>query len=93
MNGKRSKMLRRMSSEICKHQGIKLGDGYRIYNRADNRMDLKPVINDDGQVVRDQDGLPLMKPALQPGTITNAWKWRIIYLELKKRWKQKLQMQ
>ena len=84
MRGIKAKKLRKLATLLCQKEGIKLGEGYNQYNQAMNRLDWEPVTDPDGNVARDGDGLPMMKPGKAPGTITCAWKWRIMYQNLKR---------
>jgi hypothetical protein len=68
----------------CRHNDIKLGDGYNTYNQAMNRLDWVPMVDDDGFPMKDGDGQPLIKPDKQPGTITCAWKYRVAYKQFKR---------
>ena len=84
MRGKKAKRLRRLAGDLCRKEGIKLGEGYRQYNQAMNRIDWVPQLKDDGMPLLDPDGQPLMKPDKCPGTITCAWKARVMYKNLKR---------
>ena len=84
MNGKKAKRLRKLAGALCRKEGIKLSEGYRQYNQAMNRIDWVPQLDDNGLTVMDPDGMPLMKPDKCPGTITCAWKVRVMYKNLKR---------
>jgi hypothetical protein len=86
MRGKRAKRLRELARVLCRQEGIKFGEGYNHYNQAMNRIDWEPMIDPDGFPALDGDGEPLMKPGKAPGTITCAWKLRIMYQGLKRQW-------
>lgn len=84
MRGKKAKRLRKMAGALLRKEGIKLGEGYNQYNQAMNRMDWVPQLNDDGFPVLDPEGLPMMKIDKCPGTITCAFKARVMYKQLKR---------
>jgi hypothetical protein len=84
MRGKRAKKLRKLAAYMCEKDGIKLGEGYNQYNQAMNRIDWEPQLMDDSMPMLDPEGVPLMKPTKQPGTITTAWKFRTMYQNLKR---------
>jgi hypothetical protein len=84
MNGEKAKRLRRLAGALIVKEGIKMGDGYNKYNQAMNRMDWEPMLDADGYPMKDPEGVGLMKPTKQPGTLTCAWKFRVMYQNLKK---------
>jgi hypothetical protein len=83
MRGKRAKQLRVLAMRVLRQEGISGGEGVNEYNQAMNRMDWEPMLDDDGFPMLDGDGQPLMKPGYAPGTITCAWKFRVMYQNLK----------
>ena len=88
MNGKQAKRLRRMALAFIEGpMKAKASDGFNEYNQAMNRIDWEPQLDDDSFPMKDPDGVPLMKPGKFPGTITCAWKVRVMYQMLKYRWK------
>lgn len=101
MNGKRAKLLAKMARMLCQQEGIKWGEGYNQYNQLENYVVWEPAYQDgkphdwanpDNNTGRlrmvDPDGRPLLAPAKKPGTIYTAWKYRMIYQNLKRLWKQ-----
>ena len=84
MNGKKAKRLRKMAEALLRKDGHKLGDGYREYNQAMNRIDWVPQLDNDGFPLIDPDGVPLMKPEQTPGTLTSAYKIRVLHQGLKR---------
>jgi hypothetical protein len=87
MNGKRAKKLRKMAALIVvKTMKAKLSDGYNEYNHAMNRIDWEPQLDSKGFPMKDPDGVGLMKPGKFPGTLTCAWKWRVLYKMMKHQW-------
>jgi hypothetical protein len=63
------------------------GEGYNEYNQAMNRVDWEPQLDNNGHPMMDPGGTALMKPGKFPGTITCVWHVRVMYQQLKKRWK------
>ena len=63
------------------------GEGHGEYNQAMNMIEWEPQLDDNGHPLFDPDGHALLKPGKFPGTITNAWKVRVLYRILKKQWK------
>jgi hypothetical protein len=91
MNGKRAKRLRRAALVyIVTKMKAKASEGYNEYNQAMNRFDWAPVVDAEGFPIKDPEGLGLKKPEKAPGTITCAWKWRVMYQSMKKRWMDRL---
>ena len=87
MNGKRAKKLRKVALHyVLTVMKKSAGEGKDIYNQAMNRLDWEPQLDSDGFPMRDPGGTPLMKPGKHPGTITCAWKWRVLYQALKRQW-------
>jgi hypothetical protein len=68
---------------------VSAGEGKDQYNQAMNMIQWAPQLDDQGLPLLDPDGVALLKPDKFPGTITNAWKWRVLYRILKKQWKMK----
>jgi hypothetical protein len=88
MNGSRAKKLRRVALDyVLTIMKVSAGEGKDVYNHAMNRIDWMPQLDSDGFPMKDPDGVPLMKPDKFPGTLTNAWKWRVLYRSLKAQWK------
>ena len=88
MNGKRAKKLRQLAlNYVLTVLKKSAGEGKDVYNQAMNRIDWAPQLDDEGLPVKDPDGYPLMKPDKFPGTLTCAWKWRVMYQSLKQQWK------
>jgi hypothetical protein len=84
MRGKKAKRLRRLAGTLCRQEGIKLGEGYNTYNQAMNRIDWVPQLDDKGYPMMDPEGVPMMKTDQCPGTVTCAWKVRVMYKGLKR---------
>lgn len=89
MNGKKAKQLRWLAGKLCVAQNIPQGEGYKEYVNESNHTDW--------DVAKDKDGLPLTDPVTNdplivpvkvPGTTHLAWKYRLVYKELKQRYKQ-----
>jgi hypothetical protein len=90
MNGKKAKKLRAMAVQmVTGPMKAKVSDGYNEYNQAMNRIDWAPQMDDKGFPMKDPDGVALMKPDKFPGTLTCAWKVRVMYQALKAQWKAK----
>jgi hypothetical protein len=88
MNGKRAKKLRRAALVyITTKLEASAGEGHNEYNQAMNRYTWAPALDADGFPVKDPEGVGLMTPEKSPGTITCAWKWRVMYQSMKKLWK------
>jgi hypothetical protein len=87
MRGKRAKMLCKLAGALLGKEGIKLSEGYGLYNWEQNRIDWAPMTDDDGNMMKDTDGTPMMKPEMVEGTIHTAWRVRLAYQNLKKMWK------
>jgi hypothetical protein len=91
MNGKRAKKLRKAALLIC-HNVLKIsgGEGMNEYNQAMNCTGWGQPKDKDGHPLLDGDGFPLMSIVHDlPGTVTTAWKWKIVYNSLKKEYKRK----
>jgi hypothetical protein len=101
LNNKRAKYLRKLARTICITENIGPGDGYNEYNQLENCVcwaaafaDGKPPTWDDPE--KDENRLPaldpeghkLIAPYRRPGTITTAWRFRMIYQNLKRLWKE-----
>jgi hypothetical protein len=91
MNGKQSKKLRRMAlAMVTGPMKAKASDGYNEYNQARNCLSWKTQLDSDGLPMRDPAGSGFLKTLVQnPGTITCAWKVRVMYKALKAQWKGK----
>jgi hypothetical protein len=61
-------------------------EGKDVYNQAMNRISWAPQLDAKGFPLKDPDGVALMKPDKFPGTVTNAWKWRVLYRSMKRQW-------
>ncbi len=83
MRNKRAKTLRAVAAQMLIKEGVKLGEGYNKYNQAMNRIHWEPQLDEKGFPMMDPEGMPLMKPAQFPGTITCAFKHRVLYQKLK----------
>jgi hypothetical protein len=98
MNGKRAKSLRRLALMLLQKEGITGGDGYNQYKQVKNCVSWEPAYKDGkphdsennlGRArTKDPDGNYLITPIQKPGTIFTQWKFRIIYQNLKRLWKQ-----
>lgn len=90
MNGKVAKKLRRMAAVIVTvTMKAKLSDGFGQYNQAMNCLGWTNQVGKDGMAVKDPEGQFLKTLEKRPGTITSAWKWRVMYQALKGQWKSK----
>ena len=87
MRGKRSKTLKKLADQFVLSGGHSLGEGATEYNQAMNCRAWVPAYEMDGSRKRAPDGTPLLKPIMNPGTLTTKWIWRNVYQQLKKRWK------
>ena len=75
MNGRQARKLRNVAKGILLSQKVHLGEGYREYNVAMNST----------QMVKDVvDGHHVVKAEKAPGTITSAWRFRVLYRLLKR---------
>ena len=87
MNGSRAKKLRRIATEYVVGAMKKgAGEGYNEYHQAMNHIEWEPMLDDNGHPLM-VGGSPTMKPGKHPGTITCAWHVRVMYQQLKTRWK------
>lgn len=85
MRGKKAKRFRLQAKKYVSAIMQKdLMEGWNEYHQVDNRLQMMPLLDDDGMPVTDQDGEFLMKPEKTPGTIHCAWHVRVIYKLLKK---------
>lgn len=97
MRGKRARLLRAMAVTVCKYmvkdqdgKPISLGAGYNEYNQANNRTGWSTAKDGAGNIMYDPDGMALKQVVNNlPGTITCAWKLRVIYQNLKREYKYK----
>jgi hypothetical protein len=88
MNGKVAKKLRRMARHIVTGpMKAKASDGYNEYNQAMNCLGWTAQLDGDGLPMKDPDGQFLKTIEKRPGTITCAWKVRVMYKALKGQWK------
>ena len=88
MNGKQSKKLYKMAVALVTGPlKAKVSDGYNEYNQAMNMIQWEPQLDDQSLPMLDPEGHALMKPGKFPGTITCAWKVRVMYQALKAQWK------
>jgi hypothetical protein len=89
MNGRRAKKLAVLAQQICIMEKIGWSEGYNEYNQLDNCISWEPAFDEQtGLPMRDPEGFKLLKPVKNPGTLQTAWKFRIIYKNLKRIWKQ-----
>ena len=88
MNGKKAKDIRRKSRNLLLSLGIDLAEGKDEYNQAINCKSAEAVVIDN-KILRDPDGMPMMKPTLVGGTVHSLWKWKLFYKWLKKIYKDK----
>lgn len=87
MNGKQAKRLRAVALKmVTGPMKAKAGDGYNEYNQAMNRLEWTNQVGEDGMAMKDPDGQFLKTLDKAPGTLTCAWKVRVMYLLLKKQW-------
>jgi hypothetical protein len=90
MNGKQAKRLRRMAAVVVvKTMKVKLSDGFNKYNQAMNCLGWTNQVGDDGIAMKDPEGQFLKTLEKKPGTLTCAWKFRVMYQALKAQWKSK----
>jgi hypothetical protein len=90
MRGKRAKKLRRIALHyVLTKLKVSAGEGHGQYNQAMNMLKWERQVDSDGFPMKDPGGGFLLTPTKMPGTITNAWKWRVLYRILKKQWKAK----
>jgi hypothetical protein len=90
MNGKQAKKLYKMAEAMVTGPlKAKLSDGYNEYNHAMNRLTWTNQVDSDGCAMKDPDGQFLKTLEKAPGTITCAWKVRVMYQALKAQWKAK----
>ena len=87
MRGSRAKKLHRIALEyVLTIMKKSAGEGYNEYNQAMNRIEWEHVMDDKGMPLM-IDGDFMKKPGKAAGTITCAWHTRVMYKQLKKRWK------
>jgi hypothetical protein len=90
MNGKQAKKLRRMAvAMVTGPMKSKVSDGLNEYNQAMNCLGWTRQLDADGLPMQDPDGGFLRTLEKKPGTITCAWKVRVMYQALKAQWKAK----
>lgn len=90
MNGKRAKKLYRIAASYVVGTMKKSAmEGHNEYNQAVNMVDWEPQLDNDGLPMKDPEGMGLLKPGKFPGTITCVWHTRVMYQNLKRRWKQR----
>jgi hypothetical protein len=65
----------------------KASDGYNEYNQAMNCLGWTAQLDGEGLPMKDPDGQFLKTIEKRPGTITCAWKVRVMYQALKNQWK------
>jgi hypothetical protein len=65
----------------------KASDGYNEYNQAMNCLGWTAQLDGDGMPMKDPDGQFLQTIKKKPGTLTCAWKLRVMYQGLKNQWK------
>ncbi len=88
MNGLTAKRLRNLAYELLAREGISGGEGYGKYDYIDNCISWEAAYDEHGMRMRDPEGQPLLKPVRKPGTMYTQWKWRRVYQNLKRLWKQ-----
>jgi hypothetical protein len=87
MRGTRAKKLHRIAVEYVVGALKKgAGEGYNEYHQAMNHIEWEPHLDSNGHPVI-VGGQATMKPGKFPGTITCAWHTRVMYQQLKTRWK------
>lgn len=79
MRGKKAKRLRRLAASIRQKQGSEGNYSEEFYHQSRNCRSLEPDIEH-----RDGDGVPMLRPVLNPGTITHASQFMRVYRALKK---------
>ena len=68
-----------------------MGEGYNEYNQAANCRGWETAIGKDGNTLLDPEGYPLKQLVnTLPGTVTCAYRFRVIYQTLKKHYKRRL---
>jgi hypothetical protein len=90
MNGKKAKKLMVMAVQLVTvTMKSKASEGYNQYNQAMNCLGWTNQLDADGMAMKDPEGQFLKTLEKRPGTITSAWKVRVMYQALKKQWKAK----
>lgn len=85
MRGKKAKRFRLQAKKYVSAVMQKdLMEGYNTYHQVDNRLQMMPMLDDDGYPMQDGDGEFLVKPEMTPGTVHCGWHLRVIYKLLKK---------
>jgi hypothetical protein len=89
MRGTRAKKLRKLAMAICTDVlDVKPGEGFNDYHQQDNCRGWAPALDGAGKVMYDGDGIALKQLThTLPGTITCAYRLRVIYQALKRRYK------
>lgn len=101
MRGKRAKWLADYARKLLASEDIDINDGYNHYNQLANYKRLEPAYSDGWRHnfefeaanwrhprYRAPDGTPLSGMFNAPGTIQTAWKFRLVYQNLKRLWKE-----
>jgi len=87
MRGSRAKKLKRIATEyVVRVLKKSAGEGYNEYNQAMNRIEMQPALDENSHPIM-VGGQATLIPAKAPGTITCAWHVRVMYQQLKQRWK------
>lgn len=87
MNGKRAKAIRKRTKELLTALNVDLNNGNGEYEQVNNCISWEPAKDKDGKNLKDPDGVYLLAPMKNPGTITCKWKYRLFYKWLKKLYK------
>ena len=88
MNSKRAKLIKKRTADLLTSLGVPLGEGHGDYEQVNNCVSWEPAIAKDGTRIVDHDGVQLLKPMKNPGTIVHKWKYKVLYKWLKKMYKQ-----
>ncbi|MHC4640099.1 MAG: hypothetical protein ACYS32_00540 [Planctomycetota bacterium] len=101
MNGLTAKKLRRYALKLVHLEGVSGGEGKHEYQQALNCKAVEPAYtdghrhdydDDDNNIgherMTDPDGNDLIGFYNNPGSLVTKWKWKIVYRNLKKLWKQ-----
>jgi hypothetical protein len=89
VNGKKAKELRKKASELILSLGMSLSEGNREYKQAMNCRGWDFATNKDGSRMYDTDGVALLKPVANPGTLRSEWHYKVFYKFLKNLYKRK----
>ena len=88
MRGTRAKTLRRQAAEYVLTVLKKShGEGYGTYGYEQNKISWTPMLDKDGNQMKDPDGVLLKTVKKVAGTIRCGWKTRVVYKALKNKWK------